>query len=100
MVVLFASFQVSAQNTKTNAQQEVVNNIKTVKFKITGITCAGCSNTIYKTLKQVDGVIEHSVEYPGDVAIIEYDSSKTNVKALEEVIEKKGYKVELIEDKV
>tara|TARA_R110002049_G_scaffold117704_2_gene271322 strand:- start:184 stop:543 length:360 start_codon:yes stop_codon:yes gene_type:complete len=86
---------------KTEKTVAVNNNLqtaKTVKFKITGITCAGCSNTIYKALKEVDGVIEHSVEYPGDIAIIEFDDSKTNIQALKKVIEKKGYKVEIVKE--
>jgi len=96
----------NAQAQSNNTVKQELNadsdnqNITTIKFKITGITCAGCSNAIYKTLKEVDGVIEHSVEYPGDIAIIEFDNSKTNAIALKEVIEKKGYKVELIKDKV
>ncbi|MFD2917214.1 heavy-metal-associated domain-containing protein [Psychroserpens luteus] len=85
---------------KTVAVNNNLQTAKTVKLKITGITCAGCSNTIYKALKEVNGVIEHSVEYPGDIAIIEFDDTKTSIEALKKVIEKKGYKVELIKDKI
>lgn len=100
------SFQMYAQCCATSKSDKTVainNNqqtVKTVKFKITGITCAGCSNTIYKALKEVDGVIEHSVEYPGDIVIIEFDDTKTNIEALKKVIEKKGYKVEIVKDKI
>tara|TARA_R110001583_G_scaffold25778_3_gene93234 strand:+ start:1831 stop:2172 length:342 start_codon:yes stop_codon:yes gene_type:complete len=105
MLALFLiSFQANAQGNET-VKEEVNNvsngqNIKTIKFKITGITCAGCSNAIYKALKEVDGVIEHSVEYPGDIAVIQFDKTKTSIEALKLVIEKKGYKVKLLKDKV
>jgi len=98
------SFQVNAQccpaskTEKIGAMNNNLQTVKTVKFKITGITCAGCSNTIYSALKEVDGVLEHSVEYPGDIAIIEFDGSKTNVEALQKVIEKKGYEAEIIKE--
>lgn len=101
---LSAKAQASCCTTKNKDKTVVINynqqTAKTVKFKITGITCAGCSNAIYKALKEVDGVIEHSVEYPGDIAIIEFDDTKTSIEALKKVIEKKGYKVEIVKDKI
>ncbi len=69
---------------------------ETLKLKITGMTCAGCSNHISNTLKEVDGIIEHKVEYPGDLASIQYDPSKTNPEAIIKVIEQTGYKAEVI----
>ncbi len=71
---------------------------KTLKLKITGMTCAGCSNHISNALKEVDGIIEHKVEYPGDLATIQYDPSKTNPEAIIKVIEKTGYKAEIIKE--
>lgn len=110
--LMLLSFQVKAQDNKAHApccppsrnQMILTANTyqqtaKTVKFEITGITCAGCSSSIYNTLEQVNGVIDHSVEYPGDIAIIQFDTSKTNVEALKLVIEKKGYKVEDLKKK-
>tara|TARA_R110002074_G_scaffold79769_2_gene179686 strand:+ start:1706 stop:2047 length:342 start_codon:yes stop_codon:yes gene_type:complete len=102
-LVLF-SVEATAQNKNLEAQKVETSvdeqNLTTVHFKITGITCAGCSNGIYKAVKAVDGVKEHSVEYPGDIAIIQFDKTKTSMEALKAVIEKKGYKVELLKDKV
>lgn len=61
-------------NDKKTAQE----NTEIVKLKITGVTCAGCSNYVSTALKSVDGIIEHSVEYPGDLAAITYNPQKTN----------------------
>jgi len=80
--------------TEKTMQQEP----KTVNLKITGMTCAGCSNHISNALKEVDGIIEYNVEYPGDLAIIQYDSSKTNPEAIIKVIEHTGYKAEIIKE--
>ena len=102
-LVLF-SVEATAQNKNLEAQKVETSvdeqNLTTVHFKITGITCAGCSNGIYKAVKAVDGVTEHSVEYPDDIAVIQFDKTKTSIEALKAVIEKKGYKVELLKDKV
>lgn len=101
-LVLF-SVEATAQNKKLETQKVETSvdeqNLTTIQFKITGITCAGCSNGIYKAVKEVDGVTEHSVEYPGDIAVIQFDRTKTSIEALKAVIEKKGYKVELLKDK-
>lgn len=81
---------------KTTTEKAVRQNAKTVKLKITGMTCADCSNHISTALKGVDGVIEQSVEYPGDLATITYNPDKTNPEAIIKVIEKTGYKAKII----
>ncbi len=101
LALFLISFQANAQSNQTEVQKEVTSkDVKTVTLKLTGITCAGCSNAIYNALKEVDGVLEHSVEYPGDIAIIEFDDSKTSIKALKLIIEEKGFKAEVIKGKV
>jgi len=62
------------------------------------MTCAGCSNHISVALKKVDGIIEHKVEYPGNLASIQYDPSKKNPEAIIKVIEETGYKAEIIKE--
>lgn len=95
--------QVNAQcckptDSKVKKENTTQQEGKTVKLKITGMTCTGCSNHISNTLKEVDGIIEHKVEYPGDLATIQYDPSKTNPEAIIKVIEKTGYKAEIIKE--
>jgi len=98
---LFGITQVNAQcckPTDTKAKTAIQQEGKTLKLKITGMTCAGCSNHISTALKNVDGVIEHSAEYPGDLATVTYDPSKTSPEAIIKVIEKTGYKAEIIKE--
>ncbi len=81
------------------AQNTLAGNIekpKTIKLKITGMTCAGCSDHISNALKALGGVLDQYVEYPGDLATITYDPAKTNPDAIIKVIEKTGYKAEII----
>ena len=104
LALILFSTDATAQNKNLETKKVETSvdeqNLTTIQFKITGITCAGCSNGIYKAVKAVDGVMEHSVEYPGDIAVIQFDKTKTSIEALKAVIEKKGYKVELLKDKV
>jgi len=83
---------------QTTTLNNTVNKIKTVKLKITGMTCVGCSNHVSTALKNIEGVIEQSVEYPEDVATIKYDASKTNPTEMIKAIEKAGYKAEIIKE--
>ena len=83
---------------KATTEKTTQENTETVKLKITGMTCASCSNHISTALKSVDGIIEHSVEYPGDLATITYNPYKTNPEAIIKVIEKTGYKAKIIKE--
>lgn len=99
VVLIFGISQANAQccdaNVKTSTRQ---TKVQTIKLKITGMTCAGCSNHISTALKNVNGVIENKVEYPGDLATIKYESTKTNTIEIIRVIEKTGYKAEIIKE--
>lgn len=89
---------------KANAEEKVVkqslliskSSPKKVILKITGMSCAGCANHVSKALKNVNGIIEESVKFPGDVAIVKYDAAKTRPEELIKAIEKAGYKAEVI----
>ena len=101
---LFTTVQVcGCGNCKANAQTSVKaikkDEPKTVKLKITGLTCAGCSNHVTTTLKALDGVVEQQVEYPGDVATIKYNPAKTSVADIIKAIEKIGYKAVAVSEK-
>ena len=102
--LLFTTAQVcGCGNCKANAQTSVKSikkdESKTVKLKITGMTCAGCSNHVATTLKGLDGVVEQKVEYPGDVATIKYNPAKTSVADIIKAIEKIGYKAVAVSEK-
>ena len=102
VVIIIGISEGNAQCCDTNNKKISDNKsqslIQSVKLKITGMTCAGCSNHISNALKEVDGIIEHKVEYPGDLAIIQYDPKKKNPDAIIKVIEQTGYKAEIIKE--
>ncbi|WP_420575387.1 heavy-metal-associated domain-containing protein [Ekhidna sp.] len=76
---------------------ESTQKSETVKLKVTGLTCAGCASHLYKVLKETKGVVDNSVEYPGDIAVIDYDPEKTQPEQLIAAIEEKtSYKAELL----
>ena len=60
-------------------------------IKIEGMSCAGCARTVETVLKQAQGVVSASVNFPVEKAYIEYDENKTSPANLEETIRKSGY---------
>ena len=72
-VLFFISLSVNG-NSNFNAMQTELfkSSIKIVKIKITGMTCAGCTNNVVKTLNKIDGVKKVNLEYPGDIATVEW----------------------------
>ncbi|AGA80660.1 MULTISPECIES: heavy-metal-associated domain-containing protein [Echinicola] len=85
----------STDSQKTEKASTTQEN-ETVKLKVTELTCAGCTNHLYKILKETKGVIDKSVEYPGDIAVVEYDPKQTNPeKLIASIKEKTAYKAEL-----
>lgn len=67
-----------------------------VKLKITGLTCAGCAGHLNKVLSGTLGIIKNSVEYPGDLAVVEYYPKKITTEEIINAIEEKtGYMAEV-----
>lgn len=73
-------------------------NTQTVKFKVTGMTCGGCANHISTALQKLDGVVSEDVEYPGDIAVVQFDPKKLKEKAIIAAIEGAGYKAKVLKD--
>jgi len=71
----------------------VAGTRETVTFKIGGMTCASCAQTIEKALNKADGVFEAVVNIATEQAVIEFDAGVTGFANLEQVIEGTGYRV-------
>lgn len=72
---------------------------KTITLKITGMSCAGCASHIHTALSKIEGIISDEVKYPGDIAVVKYDASKIKIEEIIKVIEKAGYKAEVLKEK-
>ena len=97
--VQFCGFGNCKVNAQTTIKTAIKEEPKTVKLKITGMSCAGCSNHVATTIKALDGIVEQKVEYPGDIATVEYYPTKTSVSDIIKAIEKLGYKAVAISEK-
>lgn len=88
------------KNTTSSAQKVERKDLigQTGKFKVTGMTCAGCSKHLHDALTQQEGILDNQVEYPGDIATVTYNPEKMTVDKIIEAIESTGYKAQPIQD--
>ena len=63
----------------------------TVDIPVTGMTCANCAMNIQRALKKVPGVVQTSVNFASDHALVEYIPGITNIEEIVSAIEKAGY---------
>lgn len=64
-----------------------------VVLKIGGMSCASCALTLESSLKKEPGVLESSVNFAAEKAIVKYDRSKVSRAGLEELVLFAGYEV-------
>ena len=67
----------------------------TARFKVSGMTCAGCEMTIKVALEKTPGVGGSEVSYDRGAAVVEYDPKLTTVEKLREAISATGYPAEV-----
>ena len=59
---------------------------------IEGMTCDNCVKTLTKAIKKVNGIKDVQVDRENARATVTFDTTKTDIAAVHESIEKSGYK--------
>jgi len=67
--------------------------MKTARFKIEGMHCDGCAETIKGLVEKVPGVRMVDVSFPERQARVLYDPQVVGVERLVETIQKPGFQV-------
>ena len=95
IAVIFLSFMLlySCSNNKSNKaiiikQQDIIQK----KIGVNGMTCVGCEVTLEDNVKKIKGVVTVKASHTKNEAIIEFDSTKTNIIKISNEIRKAGYK--------
>lgn len=77
-----------------STSQTVQNqNLKTVTFKIKGMTCNGCAAHISNDVSKLEGVFSVDASYEQGNAIVKFDPTKVNTTKIEQTINETGYQV-------
>ncbi|RDU65158.1 cation-translocating P-type ATPase [Helicobacter sp. MIT 14-3879] len=69
--------------------------MKTIKLKISGMSCAACSSSIERSLRRKAIINKIEVDLIRESALIEYDDTNGSIDNIIKLIEKLGYKAEI-----
>jgi Cu+-exporting ATPase len=72
-------------------QERKGRNLVTARIGIKGMTCKRCVKTVKKALLTKSGVTQVLVDLKTGVALVTYDSNKTDIPALQQIVSRKGY---------
>ncbi|MCF7819940.1 MAG: cation-translocating P-type ATPase [Candidatus Pacebacteria bacterium] len=72
--------------------------MKEINLKIAGMHCSSCAFNIEKSLSQLDGVKDVSVNYASEKASLKYNPEKIDLDKLKQSVKKVGYQVISEED--
>jgi len=65
--------------------------MNTLKFDISGMTCGGCTGSVQRTLKKIDGVSHAEVTLNPGVATVVTDPARVSPPQIELAITSLGY---------
>ena len=69
------------------------SNIQSAEFKISGMTCEGCTEEVKHEVNKLQGILKSEASYQNANAIVQFDNSKTNIAEIIQAINSTGYKV-------
>ena len=74
------------------------SNIQKVEFTISGMTCASCGEHVNHEVNKLTGIISSNASYENGNAMVEFDTSKTNISEIKKAINLTGYSVTNIKE--
>jgi copper chaperone CopZ len=77
-------------NLATLSPEDVIWETKTIAIE--GMTCDNCVKHVTRALQGVSGVKEVSVNRENARATVTYDTTKTDMPALDDALKKSGYR--------
>jgi uncharacterized protein len=65
--------------------------MKSINFRVDGMTCKSCEKTLDNQLSKLDGVIEHEIDFVSETAKVSFNPKKISKEEIFSKIEEKGY---------
>ena len=62
-----------------------------IQLDIQGMSCASCARAVEKSVAALPGVLDASVNFAAETALIRYDESRTPVSRIKEAVTQAGY---------
>jgi len=67
------------------------SNIVRKSIGVDGMTCVGCEVTLEENISNIEGVVSVKASHTEKKAIIEFDSTKTDIKTITKTIKESGF---------
>jgi len=95
LTITNTSFITSCSSTD-NKSEEVIfvkeSDIVRESIGVNGMTCVGCEVTLEDNIAKIEGVVSVKASHTDKRAIIEFDSTKTDINTITKTIKESGYK--------
>ena len=67
-------------------------------FKLRGMSCASCANSVEDAIRSIPGVSECSVNFGAEQATVTYDPKKTDLEAIQDAVDAAGYSAQPVQE--
>lgn len=81
------------ENIKSKTGESKSVSSKRETFRVEGMSCASCANTVQRVLSRLSGVKAAEVNFSSSKATVEYDAAEVTPAKMQEAVEKTGYKL-------
>ncbi|MCF6169308.1 cation transporter [Lutibacter sp.] len=95
LTVINVSVTTSCSSSNKKSEKVIVikeSDIVREKIGVNGMTCVGCEVTLEDNISKIEGVVSVKASHTEKEAIIEFDSTKTNINTITKTIKESGYK--------
>jgi len=95
LIIINVSFITSCSSSNNKTEKVIIvkeSDIVRKSIGVNGMTCVGCEVTLEENISKIEGVVTVKASHSDEEAIIEFDSTKTDIKTITETIEESGYK--------
>jgi copper chaperone len=95
LIVIVAFVSCQTGNKKAESKESSVETVQVVEatVNISGMHCNNCVASVEKGVGELAGVESVAVSLVDSNAIVQFDASKTDIKAIQKAIEKRGYSI-------
>ncbi len=95
LVIINGSFLTSCNSSDKKPEKVILvkeSDIVREKIGVNGMTCVGCEVTLEENISKIEGVVSVKASHTEKEAIIEFDSTKTDINTITKTIKESGYK--------
>jgi len=95
LTVINVSIITSCTSSDKKSEKVIVvkeSDIVREKIGVNGMTCVGCEVTLEDNISKIEGVVSVKASHTEKEAIIEFDSTKTDINTITKTIKESGYK--------